>query len=92
MADLSVRRYDLLVTDFEMPGMNGFRLAKWLKAEAPTTRVVLMTDRCRSEIPPFMTDGSVDGWIFKPFTLADIHNVLDRMGFPRSSECASRTA
>jgi two-component system capsular synthesis sensor histidine kinase RcsC len=89
MADLSVRRYDLLVTDFEMPGMNGFGLANWLKAESPATRVVLMTGRCRAEIPPFMIDGSVDGWIFKPFRLADVRNVLDGLEFPRPSECAS---
>jgi len=89
MAGLSVRRYDLLVTDFEMPRINGFRLAKWLKAESPATRVVLMTGRCRAEIPPFMTDGTVDAWIFKPFRLADVRNVLDRLGFPRPSECAS---
>jgi len=88
MADLSVKRYDLLVTDFEMAAMNGFRLAKWLKAESPATRGVIMTGRCPAEIPAFMTDGSVDGWIFKPFGLGDLCDILDRFGFPHRSDCA----
>ena len=89
MADLSVKQFDLVVTDFEMPGMNGFSLAMWLKAESPATRVVIMTGRCRTEIPRSMTSGSVDGWMFKPFGLADMRNILDRLGFPYPSHCPS---
>jgi CheY-like chemotaxis protein len=89
MADLSVKQFDLVVTDFEMPGMNGFRLAMWLKAESPATRVVIMTGCCRTEISRLMTSESVDGWIFKPFGLADMCNTLDRLGFPYPSHCAS---
>jgi len=89
MAGLSVTQFDLVVTDFEMPGMNGFRLAMWLKAESPATRVVIMTGCCRTEIPRLMTSESVDGWIFKPFGLADMCNTLDRLGFPYPSHCAS---
>jgi CheY-like chemotaxis protein len=89
MADLSVKQYDLVLTDLEMPGMNGYRLGMCVKADSPATRVVIMTGRCRTDIPHSMTDGSMDGWIFKPFGLADMCNTLERLGFPHPSRCAS---
>jgi CheY-like chemotaxis protein len=89
MADLSVKQFDLVVTDLEMPGMNGFRLGMWVKGESPATRVVIMKGRSRTDIPYSMKDGSMDGWIFKPFGLADMGNTLERLGFPHSSHCVS---
>ena len=82
MVDLSVKQFDLVVTDLEMPGIDGFRLGTWIKAAWPATSVVIMTGCCRAGIPRSMRDGSMDGWIFKPFKLADMCDTLERLGFP----------
>ena len=36
-------RFDLVITDFEMPGMNGIDLAGHIKQRSPITPVILMT-------------------------------------------------
>lgn len=40
---LSSRKFNLLVTDVRMPGMNGFELVRASREMSPNTRVVLMT-------------------------------------------------
>jgi two-component system capsular synthesis sensor histidine kinase RcsC len=87
MADLSLKQFDLVVTDLEMPGIDGFRLGTWIKAAWPATRVVIMTGRCRTGIPRSMRDGAMDGWIFKPFSLADMCDTLERLSLPHPPYC-----
>ena len=43
LARLSRRAFDVVITDFTMPGMDGARLAARVKASAPQTRVILLT-------------------------------------------------
>jgi CheY-like chemotaxis protein len=78
MASLAVCQYDLVVTDFDMPFMNGYRLSTWLKREFPKTIVVVMTATCEAEIQQYVESGVVDKWLFKPFNLDALCEVLHR--------------
>ena len=79
MASMVAEGYDLVVTDFDMPLMNGYRLSSWLKREYPNTFVVIMTALCQAEIQQFVSTGIVDKWLFKPFNLDALNNVLQKV-------------
>ena len=73
----------LLLTDIEMPGMNGIELAARLRADRPSTRVVLMTGREASAARARDRDGLVEGVLLKPFDLAELLDaVLQAIGEP----------
>ncbi len=71
-------KLDLLVTDVEMPGMNGHELARRVESEWPSTRIMLVSGfNLRNE----RLDPS---WCFlaKPFTSAQLRE--------RVRECLAR--
>lgn len=72
--------YHLLITDLEMPDMNGYQLSDTIKKEAHDTKVIIMTGRPEKDCLEMITTGRVDGWIFKPFGFYDLRNMLGRLG------------
>ena len=73
---LNQSRYDLVITDFQMPGMDGYALSKWLKNDAPETKVIMMTGCRPSEVIHCMENNAVDCCIFKPFSLKELYEIL----------------
>jgi CheY-like chemotaxis protein len=66
-----------------MPGMNGIELAARLRADRPTTRVVLMTGHEASAAHAREREGLVEGVLLKPFGLAELlEAVLEAIGEP----------
>jgi CheY-like chemotaxis protein len=57
---LSSRRYDLVVTDLDMPVLSGYHLAENIKRKARNTKVIIMTGHCRNELAELMRTGPVD--------------------------------
>lgn len=43
LEDRETKPFDLVVTDLQMPGMNGIELAKAVKANSPATPVILVS-------------------------------------------------
>jgi CheY-like chemotaxis protein len=82
MSHLATSQYDLVITDFDMPLMNGYRLSVWLKQESPGTIVVIMTAACQAEINQYMLTGLVDKWLFKPFGAEVLCEALSTVGLP----------
>jgi CheY-like chemotaxis protein len=72
-------RFDLVFTDYKMPGMQGDQLALAIKAERPGQPVVMLTANAeiiKSEGVPLT---GVDQLITKPFQLADLRNAIEKM-------------
>jgi DNA-binding response OmpR family regulator len=82
MNKLATGPYDLLVTDLEMPDMNGFDLTHKIKKEAQDTKTIIMTGRHKNECFEMMAARWVDGWLFKPFGLNELRHKLIGLGFP----------
>jgi two-component system, chemotaxis family, chemotaxis protein CheY len=80
MNKLTTGPYDILVTDLEMPDMNGFDLSHTIKKRARETKVIIMTGRHRNECLEMMEEGWVDGWLFKPFGVKDVRQKLIGLG------------
>lgn len=72
----------LVLTDFEMPIINGYQLGRKIKSQAPGTRVVIMTGLGRPAVAGLIKDASIDGWLFKPFLLEELKALLERIGLP----------
>jgi two-component system response regulator YesN len=83
---LSQSRYDVVITDLEMPDLNGYVLACWIREKSPATRVVVMTGRSHSEVARYVNTGMVDHWIFKPFRMNDLETVLNNIVSPDLQE------
>ncbi len=67
-------RFDVVVTDYAMPGMNGFELAQRIKASHPRLPIVLATGY--AELP---ADRSIEfGHLSKPYTARDLAAALER--------------
>jgi len=57
----------LLITDYNLPGMNGLQLTAALKARAPATRVVLISANITPDMERRARDRDVDYLVPKPF-------------------------
>lgn len=65
-------KFDLVITDFNMSGMDGIHLAHYIKEKSPATQVVLMTGDAKEVILSRIRDTAVDQALFKPFTLTQM--------------------
>jgi CheY-like chemotaxis protein len=65
--------FDLIITDFSMPGMNGDELARAIKGLCPSQPILMLTafadEARRAEIP-------VDAVLEKPFGLAALRQTI----------------
>lgn len=74
---LSSARFDLVLTDLEMPGMNGFELLKWLHRNQPEIPSVLMTGVLTATVARRALERGAVAALGKPFDLPELTAVLD---------------
>ena len=75
-------KFDIVLSDYEMPGMDGVSLACSVKKSSPRTRVVIMTGAGKETVFSRKST-AVDEVILKPFTLARIDETIkDLLGKP----------
>jgi len=68
--------FDLVLTDLQMPAMDGLRLASHIKERSPSTPVILLTGCDRETVWKKVERASVDSVIFKPFRLKDLQRTV----------------
>ena len=70
--------YDLVITDFHIPGINGLRLAENIKRRCPEIAVILISG---SDLDQIRSSGglqNIDYLVSKPFMGADIRDIVLR--------------
>ena len=77
----STGEYDLVITDFEMPVMEGNRLAIGIKLRAPSVPILMIT---ASERARRSAKNPVDILMNKPFTASDLHCAIQQLFLFRS--------
>lgn len=72
-------KFDAIFTDVEMPIMGGLEACKQIVANDPKALVIFVTAHTRAEFKP--KADAVGAWDFlpKPFRLADVNSILDRL-------------
>ena len=73
------KSFDLVLTDLNMPGMDGWSLAHLIKGISPDTPVVLSTAEDRKHTLEKMKNSSVDLVLFKPFGYRECQIMLQKM-------------
>jgi CheY-like chemotaxis protein len=68
-------KFDVVLSDYEMPGMDGIAFACSIKKSSPRTRVVIMTGAGKETVFSRKST-AVDEVISKPFTLAEIDEAI----------------
>jgi CheY-like chemotaxis protein len=71
------KRDSFVLTDFQMPGMDGFTLASNIKGSSPNTPVIMITGSDESVVQERMGKGCADRVLFKPFKLEDIYESVE---------------
>jgi len=69
-------RIDIVLLDMTMPRMGGEEVLKQIRIAKPGMRVVLMSGYSRREAGPLLGDGSITGFLQKPFTFAQLKEQL----------------
>lgn len=81
--------FDLVLTDLEMPAMDGLSLAGHIKERSPSTPVILLTGSDRETVLKKVERGPVDSVIFKPFSLEDLQRTVQGALASREGEHGS---
>ena len=73
--------FDFVVTDWNMPGMQGIDLLKAIRADASLAHipVLLITAEAKKEQIIMAAQAGVNGYIVKPFTAATLKTKLDKI-------------
>ncbi len=75
---LDQNRFDLVITDIVMPGMDGIALALKLAKEQPDLRILLMTGYAAEKQRAYGLDSFIHEVVGKPFTLKQIIDAVRR--------------
>jgi two-component system response regulator FlrC len=76
---LARRPFDLIITDFAMPGMKGDELVARIRKQWPTQRIIMATAFAQQYEVFGRPDGYVDAVLWKPFSLQDLHETIARV-------------
>lgn len=73
--------FDFVVTDWNMPGMQGIDLLKAIRADAKLQHipVLMVTAEAKKEQIVMAAQAGVNGYIVKPFTAATLKTKLDKI-------------
>ena len=66
------REYDVIVLDVMLPGIDGFRTCRRLRAVGVRTAVLMLTARGAVDDRVAGLDGGADDYVVKPFSMAEL--------------------
>ena len=88
LVELRKAPFDLVITDWNMPGMPGIDLLKAIRAEAALSKipVLMVTAEARKEDIVLAAQSGAAGYIVKPFTKATleekVQKIMQKLGQP----------
>jgi two-component system chemotaxis response regulator CheY len=85
---LDRQEVDLIITDVNMPDMDGISLVKAIRHRPATkvTPVLVLTTECGAELKQAGRAAGATGWIVKPFSPQQLVQVVDKVLPPGAGE------
>ena len=78
--EIEDQRFDLILTDYMMPGMTGVDLARAARRMSPEAHVVLMTAYGTNKLRNTTDQLGFDGYLNKPFTMEQVRDIIRQIG------------
>jgi len=75
---LARERYDVLITDLKMSGPSGLDVLRFVKEQAPSTRVIVITGYATAEQAKESIKGGAVDFIAKPFRISQLRELVAR--------------
>jgi len=74
-------KFDLLVTDWNMPGMDGLTLLREVRADASLCKlpVLMVTAEAKREQIVVAAEAGVNGYVVKPFTAITLKEKINKI-------------
>jgi signal transduction histidine kinase/CheY-like chemotaxis protein/streptogramin lyase len=68
LSELSLGRFDLALLDLDLPGLDGFELARLIRAQGHRLPLIALTARADGDAEPLARAAGMDGFLRKPVT------------------------
>ena len=79
LVELAQRKFDLVITDFSMPGMQGDHLVTRISQLIPTQPVIMITAFVEEYKVFGETSGWVDALLLKPFAFQELRDAIEQV-------------
>ena len=79
LAEFAPEKFDLVITDYKLPGMDGLRLAGQLRLTAERQPIILMSAYAESLRENGSLPRHVDALLGKPFSLDQLRGTLSKL-------------
>ena len=81
LAELNKSQVDLIISDLNMPRMNGLELTRKIRAlpQCAKTPILIVTTESEANIKAQAKQAGATGWIVKPFQPAQLLEVVGRV-------------
>jgi CheY-like chemotaxis protein len=77
LVQLAQRRFDLIITDFSMPGIQGDQLVAKIRQRTPTQPIIMATAFVEEYRIFGQTSGRVDALLLKPFSIKELREAIE---------------
>ncbi|WNS44562.1 response regulator [Paenibacillus sp. MMS20-IR301] len=81
---------DVVVTDIQMPFMNGLQLAEWIRSRHPNTKIIILTGYDEFEYAQKAIKLQIDEYILKPFSSQELIDILLKVRANIETEIAEK--
>lgn len=68
--------FDLVITDYQMPHMNGLELTRVMRQGCPNVKIILMTAYPSTFIADQVDELAVDAYLVKPFSMRHLWGIV----------------
>ena len=76
--ELSLQKFDLLVTDVRLPGISGLEVLRRVRTSRPDLKIILITGILDPVIRRNVADAGADAFFLKPIEIADFLDAVER--------------
>lgn len=71
--------FDLVITDFRMPKMNGIEVIRWIKQRDPKVKTILISGDDMVFVEPVAKAAGADYIFAKPFDFSSLKKIINKL-------------
>lgn len=79
LARLKEEKFDIVITDLKMKGVDGMEVLRTVKSESPETKVIMITAFASLDAAIEAMRGKVDDFFPKPLKIKDLKACIERL-------------